>query len=63
MAMGSELSQVFMVGQVIDGVIIDDIIQNTDTKEIFCYDELSNLLVRIPAGVDTLIECVEANLA
>jgi len=48
--------EIYAVGGEINGIVIDDIIQNQDTKEIFCYDADSNMLVAIRDGVPTVIE-------
>lgn len=51
---------VYTVGQKVNGIVIDDIIQNQDTKDIFCYDSGSNMLVAIRDGVPTVVEYVGA---
>ena len=48
--------EIYVVGGEINGAIIDDIIENKNTKEIFCYDAESNMLVAIRDGVPTVIE-------
>ena len=48
--------EIYEVGQEINGVVIDDIIQNQDTSVIYCYDANSNMLVRIGRDVPTVIE-------
>ena len=50
------LGEIYEVGQEINGVVIDDIIQNQDTEIIYCYDASSNELVKIGRGVPTVIE-------
>ena len=48
--------EIYEVGHEINGVVIDDIIQNKDTEIIYCYDANSNELVKIGRGVPTVIE-------
>jgi len=48
--------EIYEVGHEINGVVIDDIIQNEDTEVIYCYDAGSNLLARIGRGVPVVIE-------
>jgi len=48
--------EIYEVGHEINGVVIDDIIQNENTEVIYCYDAGSNLLVRIGRGVPVVIE-------
>ena len=48
--------EIYEVGQEVNGVVIDDIIQNQDTEIIYCYDSSSNELVKISRGVPTVIE-------
>lgn len=52
--------EIYAIGGEINGIAIDDIIQNQDTKDIFCYDAGSNMLVAIRDGVPTVIEYVGA---
>lgn len=53
------LGEIYAVGHLVNDVVIDDIIQNQDTKEIFCYDENSNVLVKISSNTPTVIEYME----
>lgn len=50
--------EIYEVGHEVNGVVIDDIIQNQDTDVIYCYDADSNELVKIGRGVPTVIEYV-----
>lgn len=57
---GVNNGDIYTVGQKVNGVIIDDIIQNTITGDIFCYDSGSNLIVAIRDGVPVVVEYVGA---
>ena len=48
--------EIYEICQEINGVVIDDIIQNQDTESIYCYDASSNALVKIGRDVPTVIE-------
>ena len=51
--------EIYEVGHEINGMVIDDIIQNKDTSVIYCYDATSEILVEITANVPIVIEYVK----
>lgn len=53
------LGEIYTVGHTVNDVVIDDIIQNKETQDIFCYDSNSRLLVKITNGTPTVIEYIE----
>lgn len=54
------LGEKYTVGHTVNDVVIDDIIQNQDSNDIFCYDSNSNMLVKITANVPVVTEYMEA---
>lgn len=52
------IGEKYEVGHEVNGVIIDDIICNVDTKVIFCYDVDGEPLVEIGRDVPVVIEYV-----